>query len=168
MFINPGSRIRLNPNPGRFQIDPWSVMGQTTINHGVSIDNPTPNAQGMVGEIATLPYTVPVGKVLLINSMYMEGNWTSAGPSNSGTDVHNSGVQAVWLGASVVTNSQFIVSNAAVNASNQLDGIRCYIPAGKIVNVRITSSLLTVDGWVAGWGVFGYLLSPNAVPLFGI
>jgi hypothetical protein len=168
MFLSPGSRLRLNPNPGRFSVDPWSVQGQTTINHGVNIDNPTPNGQGMIGELSSLPFTVPSGKVLLITSMYMEGNWNGSAASNSGTDTHFSGVQAIWLGSSVVSNSQFIVSNACANISNELRGLRFYIPAGKIVNVRITSALATVDNWVTGWGVWGYLISPNAIPLFGL
>lgn len=166
MFLSPGSRLRINPNPGRIIVDPWAVMGQTTINHGVSSDNPTPSSNGLYGEVTALPYTVPVGRVLLITSMYMEGNTSESNTSTN--DVHSGGVQAIWLGASVVANSQFIVSNQCNDVSNELKGLRFYIPAGKIVNVRITSTNVVTDGWVTGWAVFGYLISPNAIPLFGL
>jgi hypothetical protein len=167
MFINPGSRIRINPNPGRIQIDPWSVMGQTTINAGVNTDNPTPSSNGLIGEVTALPYTVPAGKILLICSSHMEGNWTGMAASNAGTDAHIGGTLAIWVGASIVTNSQFILSNSCANVINETSGHRYYIPAAKIVNVRVTNTS-TTNGWVTGWGVFGYLISPNAIPLFGL
>lgn len=166
MFVNPGSRVRLSNTPGKFNIEPWVVSGQTTINHNVSSDNPAPSSNGLTGEVTALPYTVPPGKVLLITGMYMEGNTSASNTSTN--DVHTSGVQAIWIGASVVSNSQFIISNQCLGDSNAVTGLKFYIPAGKIVNVRITSTNAVTDGWVTGWAVFGYLLSPNAVPLIGI
>jgi hypothetical protein len=54
----------------------WTLYGQTRLDPKVAhLHNPTPISGLVYGEVAALPYTVPQGKVLLINRVSLEAHW---------------------------------------------------------------------------------------------
>lgn len=114
---------------------PWVSYGQTTIQQGTNINNPTGNAAGVRGEVQ-LPYTVPAGLRLRLTSWGVEGAF---------------GTTALfpWLGTSTPTNAKALPTALANGCSNAIHG-HWVLPAGTTVNVFLTyigTSTAAVEGW---------------------
>jgi hypothetical protein len=123
---------------------PWIVYGQQAGPSNASIDNPVCNQNGIIGE-ATLPYTVPEGKRLVVTGWGIEAYGNIAGDF----------VLVPWIGEAPATNAKCLHSVLASNASNASTGFEYHIPAGKVFNVRIMCS--EANDPVAGWWVNGRL-----------
>jgi hypothetical protein len=124
---------------------PWTVYGQTSPVYNGAVDNPPANVNGLIGE-ASLPYTVPDGKVLVITAYGLEAY----------AQVANGLVLAPYLGATPPkTNGVFLHSVYANDASNETVGVRFHIPAGKVLNVRLMSNENPAQ--VVGWYIAGEL-----------
>ena len=131
---------------------PWIVYGATLIQAGSAIDNPTPNSNGVIGEITYLPYIVPEGYELVITNMQVEGppydnsiNWGQLG-------------MGIWLGNLPCTNEKWVVSCTTIGGSHQNNDMNIILKSGTILNIRLMSN--TRLGWVDGWYIQGYL-QPN-------
>jgi hypothetical protein len=48
--------------------EPWIAYGQQRGPSNAAVDNPPTNSNGVIGEVS-LPYTVPVGKKLILTSL---------------------------------------------------------------------------------------------------
>jgi hypothetical protein len=117
---------------------PWIVYSQTTISSGTSIDNPVPNVNGLIGEVATLPYTVPVGFVLDLQTWGLEGYNTA-----------NTVVLFPWLGLPPASNPASLPSAGSWAGTHQLAG-NFRLPAGKVLNFRLQNAQVTgVYAWFA-------------------
>jgi hypothetical protein len=126
-------------------MDPWIVYGQAAVPYNQAVDNPTPNVNGLRGEVASLPYCVPEGKELVIEAYGLE--------SYSG--VANGLVIVPWIGDMPATNAKCLHSVFSDNASNETVGVRFHVPAGKKVNVRIMCA--ENPSQVVGWYMRGTL-----------
>ncbi len=130
---------------------PWIVYGQTAPMYNGAVNNPPPSVNGLIGEVAALPYTVPAGKVLIIEAYGIEAYAT----------VVQGLVLVPYLGATPPPNNAvFLHSVYADNASNETTGVRFHLPAGTVLNVRIMSN--ENPSQVVGWYVRGCLV--DAVP----
>lgn len=121
----------------------WTAYGQTVVPPGVSLDNPTTNLAGVIGEV-TLPYTVPFGQILTLTNWGIEGR--------------RSDFAAIfpWVGATLTSNGQTLPTVTAFTATNQLLGTWA-LPANTLVNVRLVAGNQMVPGTVLGWWVQGSL-----------
>ena len=126
----------------------WLVYGVTQVGIGDIYDNPPANNVGIVDEVS-LPYIVPDGYELVIDSMGIEG----PGPSSyEGNQVG----MALWIGDMPCTNDKGVMSVTTPAGSQQLVGLKFRIPAGKKVNIRLMNN--TPYAWVDGWYVQGELI----------
>ena len=133
---------------------PWVCYGQTIIAPNDVVQNPTPNTTGLVGECTSLPYTVPTGKVLVIQMFQMEHLWD--------------GAMLPWIGDTI---SDFTAANclstmcgtattssAALFAQSMwVAGFNYHIPAGKKFNIRLNAGYAPTTGYRYGWYVGGEL-----------
>ena len=126
-------------------LDNWIVYGQTTIPSNSTVDNPAPNVNGLIGERSSLPFTVPAGKVLIIEAYGMESYENLAGGA----------ALIPWIGAAPITNAKCLHTCYAGNASNEVIGADWAIPAGKVFNVRLTNAETAQAAY--GWYVSGKL-----------
>jgi len=124
----------------------WIVYGQTAIPSQVAVDNPTPNTAGVLGEVSSLPYTIPAGKMLALTSYGVESY------EHPGTVV-----LFPWLGSPPATNEKALMSVGADGGSNEIRGANWHLPAGTIVNVRLIVGEATQSAWVYAWYMFGRL-----------
>lgn len=127
-------------------LDCWIAYGQTTVPFQTAADNPPCNANGLVGECTSLPYTVPAGKVLLLDSYGIEAYATAVGGM----------VLVPWIGEAPATNAKCLMSCYSDNSSNEIVGGRYAIPAGKKLNLRIMCSENPPS--VCGWYMSGRLV----------
>lgn len=125
-------------------MQPWIAYGQQAGPSGAAIDNPQCNINGVIGEVQ-LPYTVPVGKTLVLTGWGIEAYEAITG----------SFVLVPWLGEGPATNAKCLHSCLSSTDSNQTTGFEYHVPAGKIVNVRIMCS--EANNPVAGWWIGGRL-----------
>lgn len=130
----------------------WIVYGITTVGEGGVCDNPEPNTVGVVNEVASLPFIVPKGYELLIDSLGIEGPGPS---SHKGTQVS----LTVWEGEKPFINSRGIISLTSGVSSKQFTGLKIIIPEGKKVNIRLMNN--TPFYWINGWYVQGELRKPK-------
>ena len=123
------------------QSEPWVAFGQTKIPTDDRIDNPTPSVPSVIGAVLSLPYVVPTGKKLCINSYGIEGY-------NSGFETN--ATIFLWTGPSWtvgqgidsvnwrINHSFFSVSSSSF--SNSTNGHNWCVPAGNQLNVRIVNT----------------------------
>ena len=123
---------------------PWICYGQRAGPSNAAIDNPTANSNGVIGEV-TLPYTVPVGFVLVLKGWGIEAYESIAG----------SFVLVPWIGDAPATNAKCLHSVLASTQSNSASGFEYHIPAGTKLNARIMCS--EAGNPVAGWWMSGCL-----------
>lgn len=123
--------------------EPWIVYGQTTATTA-PIDNPAPNSNGILGEVTSLPYTVPANKKLVLTAWGIEAHGNVAGCM----------VLFPWIGTGI-TNAKCLHSCLADNAFNETLGAEYHIPAGKILNFRMLCT--ETPGNVVGWYASGKL-----------
>ena len=126
------------------QMIPWLVYGATTVSPWTNVDNPQPNVNGLVGEVTSLPYTVPAGYNLVITNYGIEGG---KAPQYA---------LIPWVGEPPVTNNQGLMTCAAAYGSNAYSGMTWILPSGMKLNARISNSGDT-DPYCYGWFLSGYL-----------
>lgn len=122
---------------------PWIVYGQTAVPMNGGVVNPTPNNNGLIGEVHALPYTVPAGKVLVLKAWSIESYATTG-----------AAFIFPWLGTSL-TNAACLPTCSANNGTNILSDAEFHIPAGKILNFKLTSG--QPADFVFGWHAYGEL-----------
>jgi hypothetical protein len=125
---------------------PFICYGQTQTTYNSAIDNPTPNSNGLVGEVTSLPFTVPNNKVLVLESIGIEAYGNI------------SGCQAMfpWVGDAPATNPKGLMTVLSDNDSNEISGAKFHIPSGKKLNIRIMTT--ENPGSVCGWYLSGRLV----------
>lgn len=134
---------------------PWIVFGQTVLAPNSAPCDPVANHPGTLGE-ASFPYTVPAGKVLVINRGQVEALW-GAGLIlyfNSACS-DNTKASHTISGGPVWTVSPG--NNPAGATHDEVFG-PYYIPAGMTVHLRLSSNETPSPGWAYGWMVSGYLM----------
>lgn len=114
------------------------------MEHNGSMDNPTPNCNGLIGEVDTLPYIVPRGYILHLET------WGVESYNHAGTII-----LVPWIGDGPVTNEKCLPSAGARGGTKQLSG-NFQIPAGKIVNMRLLNSQ---HSGVYAWFASGRLMT---------
>jgi len=127
--------------------DPWVISGQTRVEAGTGMDNPTPAAAGAEGQVTALPYTVPPGNRVCVTAYGMEGY-----------DEPGIAVLFVWTGAPAVVTSEWRIDHglpsvAASNGSQEITGMNFCFSAGTVLNVRLING--QTSGSVYGWYVAG-------------
>lgn len=123
----------------------WIVYGQTSIPSQGSVNNPMPNAAGVVGEVVSLPYTVPAGFELRLMAY--------------GIEAYNRPGTAVifpWLGAAPATNAKALMSVGAHGITQEIIGAVFHLPAGTIVNFMLLNGQDATQ--VYAWYAFGELV----------
>lgn len=131
---------------------PWVVYGQTLCPFNTAIDNPLPNQTGAIGEVAALPYTVPVGKILCIESFGVE-----AYADEGGVNAADKGIVFVpWIGDAPPTNSKCLHSVYAGDGYNESIGNRYQFKEGTKINIRIMCAENPAQ--VVGWRMHGILI----------
>lgn len=122
--------------------EPWIVYGQTTPICQGGVYNPTPNTNGLLGEVTALPYTVPPGKTLVITGYGLEAYGNVPGGL----------VLVPYIGATPPTLGQFLHSVFSDNASNE-QSPEFHLPAGTVFNLLLMSNECPAQ--VVGWYVKG-------------
>jgi len=126
-------------------VTPWLAYGQTLTPPGASVDNPTPNHNGLVGEVLALPYTVPPGQQLTLKA------WSVEGVDPSRTAI------IPWIGTAPATNAKCLFTVTAVNATptGMVSG-DWILPEGTVLNVRLVYAGST-PGYITAWYLYGIL-----------
>ena len=131
---------------------PWVVSGQTGIPAKTGIDNPVPSDPGAIGQVTSLPYTVPANCTLMLTSYGIEG-YVQDGIS----------VVFIWTGSPATVTPQWRIdhataSAAARNGSNELIGQLYDFPEGTVMNIRLINGTTTANNWIFGWYASGDLV----------
>jgi hypothetical protein len=128
----------------------WVAYGQVQPVYNAAIDDPPCNLNGTLGEVASLPYTVPAGKVLVVEAYGIEAyGKVAGGPDGGGL------VLVPWIGELPATNAKCLMSCYSDNASNEVLGSRFVLPAGKKLHARVMCSENPAS--VCGWYIRGRL-----------
>lgn len=120
----------------------WVVYGQSPVPPGAAVDNPAPNANGLIGEVIALPYTVPAGQVLYVTDYGIEG--------------FPGGDMAIipWIGIGPATNAKCLPTCRVIDETAQITSEFLLAP-GTILNVRLVYTGAT-PGVITGWWMHGY------------
>lgn len=135
--------------------EPWVVYSQTAVPLG-ALHNPRPNTAGLIGEVSSLPYRVPEGKVLRIDGIALESFPTAP-------NLLPKFVLFPWLSDSTRSmtaqeiNAQALVSCSAGAFTNTCP-TRYFVPSGKLVNVTLVLGSPEMAGWTWGWHMYGELI----------
>lgn len=122
----------------------WIVYGQTTMATGSAIDNPTPNVNGLNGEVTSLPYIVPAGYNLVLTAWGFEGL------------AEEYGVCIPWIGKAPISNAKCLASVGPSSGSYYATGMRWSLPTGTILNIRLLNPT-SENGIVCAWMCQGQL-----------
>lgn len=136
---------------------PWICYGQTAIDPNSEVHDPTPNVNGLVGECVSLPYTVPIGKILVLKMFQMEQLWGAAilpWIGETMADFMAAHCLSTMIGATAEPNP---LPAALFRANLHYDGFNYQIPAGKTLHIRLNSGYSPSTGWIYGWYVGGEL-----------
>ena len=128
--------------------DPWIAYGTTVMASGTFLDNPTTSLNDVIGE-RSLPFVVPTGYQLTITYMEVEGNSCDYSSNYSQFGM------SLWLGTVYSSNDFGLLSCTSAGGSNQCNGFKIIIPAGKTVNIRCMNNTPTM--WAFGFCVQGTL-----------
>jgi hypothetical protein len=125
-----------------------NFYGQTSVPGQGHVDNPTTNDNGVTGA-ASLPYTVPDGVYFQLDAHGIEGYVSSMGDA----------VIYLWFGATNSGNADDGPSISANGGFKECLGWRPKLPAGTIINVRLTNAQQAGgSSQVYGWYMQGRLL----------
>jgi hypothetical protein len=121
---------------------PWIAHGETLLTANTLLTNPAPQLNGLQGEFASLPYTVPSNKKLTVNYLSLEGI--------TGATIY------VWVGsgsfaANVVIQgftAPAITGGAGTGPGTPEWGPTFVFPVSTIVNIELLGSQSLVYGWV--------------------
>lgn len=136
---------------------PWIAYGETALTIGQKLTDPAPNISGLGGEVTALPYTVPAGKILVLETMSVECMWgvnmyavvgsagdvnnNELGSYNCGTQNGTSGNPPTWT---------FIMPTKVWPVNDHL-------PAGTILHLILNPINIIESGIVHGWKLTGKL-----------
>ena len=130
---------------------PWVVYGQTLINAYQSATNPSPNVNGILGEVPSLPYTVPEGSVLVLEALGIEPLWGAAMMPFIGTTGATAG------NALATAQGQVVPSTSGVGNTQLWSGYKYMLPAGTVLNLFISTANAPSNGYIYGWYMGGKL-----------
>jgi hypothetical protein len=132
-----------------------NFYGQTSVSGQGHIDNPTTNDNGVVGASA-LPYTVPAGSDFELDDMGIEGYKSTIGDA----------VIFLWFGPTNLGLQSDGPSISAGNSFKESSGWKVKLPAGTIINARLTNAQQAAgSSQVYGWYVRGRLVpAPVTIP----
>lgn len=136
---------------------PWVCYGQTLLPAAAGVSNPAPNVNGLIGEVDELPYIVPVGKVLVLKSMGMEPMYGGAVLPWIGDDPIDKS-KCLMTTAGWPSKLQNTTPGAVATSSILLTGFDYYIPAGKKLNVYLSTNPEAGGSWVYAWYLGGELI----------
>ena len=139
---------------------PWIAHAQSTVPLG-STTNPRLNSSGLIGEVRSLPYQVPPGKVLKITKIALESYPMASGPQPIF-------VLFPWITPDLRPRTAPEINNAALiscAASSQTNSCAAehYVPAGMWVNVTLLLGTQNMAGGVWAWYVAGELMDAGAL-----
>lgn len=127
---------------------PWIAHGGNSMIAGQVVINPATQSMGLVGE-ASFPYTVPTGKALYINNIYVENLW---------------GIDIVMI----VGNLTIAADLSNVDATNTIEGwtagpfkVAADITDGLPFNHRNQTSEFNAGFWVPAGKTLQLWLRPN-------
>ncbi len=134
----------------------WITFGQTYLAAGTSIDDPAVNALlSLPGQLTSLPYVVPEGKILTIDSYGCEG-YNAIGifvifpwiEKPNDTPPAANALPATW---SSYRAPRSLASCAAQYGSKELAGCNAEIAEGYKVHIRLIngSGASATYGWYA-------------------
>lgn len=134
---------------------PWIVYSQTELPaNGPHVINPAPIYAGLLGESA-FPYTVPEGKVLIIERVSLEAHWGSAMWLWSGQ------APFIWQKALETYKTEERM-DPSENSMPTVEWFpKKYVAPGTTVNVALASQNQPTTGpfaggsWRQGWEVSG-------------
>lgn len=133
---------------------PWIARNETLFVNNQYLTNPQTASVGLLGE-ASLPYSVPTGKKLVIDHLAIEAIWGAA--------------MWPWVGAGTfgvnTTSAQVLdtfTSRVPATATGESVGTYQWtphyeLPAGLIFNLTMRNFNAPSEGWVYGWEVSGEL-----------
>ena len=128
---------------------PWVMAGQTSIPANSAINNPAGNDIGAIGQVTSLPYTVPVGCTLHIDGYGIEAY-----------DWEKTSVIFLWTGDpngdATYRRTHSTISVAAKAHTTWVTGLRYYFPAGTVINMRLQNAT-SYNNAVFAWGISGDL-----------
>lgn len=110
--------------------EPWVVHGVASVAGGATATNPTPSKVDVIGEITSLPYTVPQNRVLVLLSVQLSTDVTAASQCHVKIKVTRPGVSAV-------THIDKIKYNESLQ-HNFLTG--AWYPGGSILRVDLINA----------------------------
>jgi hypothetical protein len=118
---------------------PWVVYGFSAVTGSTTSNNPAPNTNGLVGEVISLPYTVPAGKTLTVTAYGVQAN-----------DAAGTVVLAPFVGGGgSLANATALGSVSAQGGTVTINGSWSF-PAGSIFNIAIINGQATgTFGWFA-------------------
>jgi hypothetical protein len=129
-----------------------NFYGQTSVPGQGHVDNPTTNDNGVIGA-AVLPYTVPAGSCFELDDMGVEGYQSSMGDA----------VLYLWFGETNLGSQSDGPSVSAGNSFKESSGWNVKLPAGTIINVRLTNAQQAQgSSQVYGWYARGRLIPAGA------
>ncbi|WNV09945.1 hypothetical protein [Tardiphaga sp. 709] len=139
--------------------DPWIAYGQTGIvSGGVKLNPPTNMSNGLLGEVS-LPYTVPVGKVLVLKKIEFEPLWGMALIPYFGDSTSTTEMTPPTLAGNTYSSGSSPSTAPAANMRSASFDCEYHVPAGLKVNVRIAAGYNPGPGeaWLYGWAMTGEL-----------
>lgn len=140
---------------GAAYAEPWIVYGQTKMAIGSNV-NPAPNKAGLLGEVLSLPYQVPNGKILRIDSMSLEAYPTPSDPRPIFVIFPWVSDVKTIPGAEIINKSAML--SCAASTQTNTCATRYYIPEKKWLNVTVLLGSPSYAGGVWGWQFYGELL----------
>lgn len=130
---------------------PWMTYGQSLLPPDTLVINPATLSAGLMGE-QSFPYTVPTGKVLVIDRVAIESHWGSG--------------MWLWTGSTPFTWEKALETYKAEErldpSLNSMPTVEWfptkYVPAGVTINVALVSqNQPNSTTWRQGWEVSGRL-----------
>lgn len=136
------------------QAEPWIAHAQSTLYTGSNTD-PQLNHAGLIGEVQSLPYRVPPGKVLKITAIGLESFATAATPNPIF-------VLFPWITPDLRSRSASEINNAALLSCAASDHtnvcpVEYYVPAGMWVHATLLLGSPAMSGGVWAWFIAGDL-----------
>lgn len=135
---------------------PWVVVGQTSVAANSSVDDPVPNGIAAInGCVTALPFDVPEGKILCLDSWGVEG-YDAAGICVNVPWVESAAPFANPPYTSAYRLVRCLASCAADSGNSELLGCPVEIAAGARVHGRLINGTATTA--VFGWYMKGRLV----------
>jgi len=142
-------------------IEHWVAHAQTPVNANTVIDDPTMDRPGTLGEIETLPYVVPEGRILIIRKQGIEGTKTP------------NAALFPWIGPDFPLNCTSAQKSAhriekalftvQSNGGSKVHDVLWILPAGTRLHIAITNGTGALT--TLAWFIRGFLILDNEDPI---